>query len=328
MNEQLKEKFLVQDRIYRETEIVSPVLLDLINSAAVQRLKGINQLGIPDEFYHIKNFSRYEHSVGVMLLLKKLGASGEEQVAGLLHDVSHRAFSHIYDWVIGNSTKYGNDEELQDVGHGNFIRGSEIKDILARHGYTVERTTDYHNFSLLEQSLPELCADRVDYSLRELPVALAREIFHGLTVINGRIVCQNLDVAGKFSRAFLGLHTQHWGEYQAVARYYHFAEVLRRALTLGVISPGDFWTDDDNIVIKLKKTRDGQILNTLESLRQKSIPASNRSVVAYKKFRYIDPLVVTRTGLTRLSDADLEFKRMLEDARVRNKQGVVVPIRL
>lgn len=66
----------------------------------MQRLKGISQFRIPDKYYFKDNYSRFEHSIGVMVLLGKLGASQEEQIAGLLHDVSHKAFSHVYDWVV------------------------------------------------------------------------------------------------------------------------------------------------------------------------------------------------------------------------------------
>ena len=40
-----------------------------------------------------------------MLLIKKLGGSVEEQIAGLLHDVSHTAFSHVIDYVFDNKMK-------------------------------------------------------------------------------------------------------------------------------------------------------------------------------------------------------------------------------
>jgi HD superfamily phosphohydrolase len=46
---------IIQDRTYGATEIESEVILELIRSKSFQRLKGIAQFGIPDEFYHHKN---------------------------------------------------------------------------------------------------------------------------------------------------------------------------------------------------------------------------------------------------------------------------------
>lgn len=82
----------VFDKIYGREDIKEPVLQELLKTEPVLRLKGISQFGMPNRYYPFKGFSRYEHSVGVMLLLGRLGASVEEQVAGLLHDVSHLRF--------------------------------------------------------------------------------------------------------------------------------------------------------------------------------------------------------------------------------------------
>ncbi|MCH8317407.1 MAG: hypothetical protein IIA88_02745 [Bacteroidetes bacterium] len=60
------------DRIYGEEEITEPILIELIESPALQRLKNISQLGMPQEYNYKKVFSRYEHSVGVLILLRRL----------------------------------------------------------------------------------------------------------------------------------------------------------------------------------------------------------------------------------------------------------------
>jgi len=78
---------LIKDKIFGKVKINEPVLLELLKSPPILRLKSISQFGVPDKYYHIKNFNRYEHSMGVMILLRKLGATPEEQIAGLLHDV-------------------------------------------------------------------------------------------------------------------------------------------------------------------------------------------------------------------------------------------------
>ncbi len=64
--------------------------------------------------FPFKTVTRYEHSLGVYLLLRRLGAGPREQVAGLLHDVSHTAFSHAVDFVF-SSEEQDHHEALKPV---------------------------------------------------------------------------------------------------------------------------------------------------------------------------------------------------------------------
>ena len=90
---------IVLDSIYGE-HIVEGVLEELIVSKPVQRLKGIHQGGASYLVNEKWDVTRFDHSIGVMLLIKALGGSLEEQIAGLLHDVSYTAFSHVIDFVL------------------------------------------------------------------------------------------------------------------------------------------------------------------------------------------------------------------------------------
>lgn len=321
----MKESIFISDPVYGEREVKSPVLIELIDSQPLQRLKRINQFGIPDEFYHKENFSRFDHCTGVMFLLEHLGASEEEQAAGLLHDVSHMAFSHLYDWVVDDYTKPGGTESRQDDIHVDFIRNSEIPDILQTHGYNVDHLTNYHHFGLLERDSPDLCADRVDYSLREFPSDTAKKIYQGLTTYDDQIVCNNLETAQVFGREFLNLQMDHWGGYEALVRYHLFSGVLKRALEQEIIGLPDFSIDDGHIVDKLKHSSDSQIQKMLQFLRQKHLTQPNEGVRVFKKFRFIDPPFLTDEGLKRLSEHDDEYKQALNQAREKNNQGLLVP---
>ena len=124
----------IEDRVYGEEEIEERILIDLINCKSVQRLRGLAQYGFPDEYYHKNGFSRYEHSLGVLIFLRRLGAKLDEQIAGLLHDVSHTSFSHVIDWAIGNPER----EDFQDKNHLNIIKNSEIPGILEKYDFRYE----------------------------------------------------------------------------------------------------------------------------------------------------------------------------------------------
>jgi HD superfamily phosphohydrolase len=116
---------------------------DLIDSPTVQRLRRLKQLSGAYLTYPGAEHSRFSHSLGVMHLAGKIAARLEElgllteedcqkaRVAGLLHDIGHGPFSHIYEEILD---KYRGMTH-EDVGTW-LIEQGELKDILANHGYS------------------------------------------------------------------------------------------------------------------------------------------------------------------------------------------------
>ena len=318
----MQKKILIKDRLYGAHQITEPVIIELLRSKSVQRLKRINQFGIPDKYYHLKNFSRFEHSVGVMILIKTLGGSLEEQVAGLLHDVSHTAFSHIIDWVLGSSVK----ETYQDDRHEDMINSGEISRILKKYHYRPAQIADYHNFKLLERDIPDLCADRVDYSLREFPARIAQSLYPTLINYNNKIIFKDQRSARLFARNFLKLQKEHWGGFEAVSRYKLFSNALRIALKEGLIHTADFLNDDQYIIKKLSRVKDTRAKAILKLLEAKKLSLTKETEIVYKKFRYTDPEFLGGRGPKRLSSIDLKYKKYLEKQRIVNQKGIKVPI--
>lgn len=314
---------LLKDKVFGSFKIDSPVIIELINSKTLQRLKKISLYGIPKEFYHLEdNPSRFLHSVQVMLLLKSLRASEEEQIAGLLHDISHTAFSHVIDWVVGD----GKTENFQDDQHEAFLEKSEIFEILKKYKFDPKRISNHHNFTLLEQDIPDLCADRVGYSLREFPKKISNSCFKDLLNHNGKIVFRNRESAYFFAMNFLKRQMEHWGGFEAASRYRLFANVLKLALDKKIILFKDFWKDDEFVLKKLEKTKDKEIIKILTILRKKSLKNFPKSrEVVYKKFRHVDPEFLENGKLLRLSKVDMKFKKYLEKSREINKKGITLP---
>ena len=115
-----------KDSIYGEFDITEPVILALINSPVLQRLKGVSQAGYKPLYAKEIIVNRFDHSVGVCLLLNKYKAPIEEQIAGLIHDVSHSSFSHCIDYALkGGSEKK---HSLQDNVFDSFVKNSELKE--------------------------------------------------------------------------------------------------------------------------------------------------------------------------------------------------------
>lgn len=314
---------VVKDRIYGEFKIDSPAIEELLRSGPLKRLKKIAQYGIPAEFYHLRSYSRYLHSVGVMLLLKKFDASEEEQIAGLLHDVSHTAFSHLVDWFVGS----GETEDFQDRQHTQFIETSEVSRILKKHGFNPKRISDYHHFTLLEQDIPHLCADRLDYSLREFSKKVTMDCLQGLTTYKGRFVFKDKKSARLFAETFLKKQIEHWGGEEAVIRYTILAKTIERAIILKLIRFKDFWQYDQFILKKLRNSKDKLIQSNLTILRRKSLSGLKRSEkVLKKKFRHVDPDVLRNDKSIPLTKIDKNFAKILERQKEINRKGIRMPL--
>ena len=151
------------DTFYGPIDVEEPVLLELIESPAFQRLKCIHQYGVGYYTTHPEEYTRYDHSMGVFAVLRMKNCSLEEQIAGLLHDVSHTIFSHVGDWIFG---KHGQEKDYQNEIHAHFLSKSGLGTILEKYHFTIDQVLPGENFPALEQKLPNLCADRIDYNIQ------------------------------------------------------------------------------------------------------------------------------------------------------------------
>jgi HD superfamily phosphohydrolase len=78
-------------------------------------LRGIHQGGAIVLANPAINHTRFDHSVGVMLLIRHLGGSLREQLAGLLHNVSHTDFLHLIDYVLDMTGEDYHEQRYEEV---------------------------------------------------------------------------------------------------------------------------------------------------------------------------------------------------------------------
>lgn len=317
----------IKDPVYGEFEINEPVLIKLINSPSIQRLKRIEQFGLPKKLYLFPGFSRFEHSVGVMLLLRKLNANLDEQIAGLLHDVSHTAFSHLVDWVWGDPEK----EDYQDKILKKYILRSEIPRILRSHNLDLEKIISIKKFKLLERKSPEACADRVDYALREfhywLDKSIVRDCIENLAVYDNRMVFKNKSSAKLFGVNFLKLQNLHWGGKDTITRYFLFSRILKIAMKKKILKRKDFYVDDLHILNILKDSSDKDIDRIFKLLSKSLSLGFNPKkpfIFMRKKFRYVDPFFLQNEKILKLSKNDTGFKELLEVEKKINQAGIQI----
>lgn len=293
------------DRVYGRVSLDDPDLLALIEGPTFQRLRGIRQAGPSAISFPFKDVSRYEHSLGVFALLRALGADRKEQVAGLLHDISHTAFSHAVDFLV-TSDEQDHHESLKP----RFLHLPDVVAALDRLGYAPEDFHDDSRYPLLERPLPWLCADRLDYFLRDgMACQVVRRgdvsrILGSVRVVDSMIVLDDPAAARLAARLFEVMNRDWWASDVEAYIYNEFAVALRAAMAAGVLTEDDLSMGQDvEVLARLDAAGIPEVDSVLRRLRRFD-PARAAGYVPRiaAKQRRIDPPVVFGEGFRRLSE--------------------------
>lgn len=307
---------LYRDTVYGKIEIQEPVILDLIASPSLQRLKKIDQGGyISPYFPHAKPRTRFDHSVGVYLLLKIYGAPLDEQISGLIHDVSHSAFSHCIDYVLES----GNSKEQihQDNVFADFVSTSEIPAILQKHHISLKQVLNDDNFSLKERPLPDLCADRIDYSLRDAiafgEISNAFIFLDHLTVQNDQWIFKNFAAAERFATFFHRINTLYYCGIPSARMFLTVSAYLRYALQQHYILEADLYTTDQAVLDKIAPHRAKDThLQLLFDRMEGKIPCRNQPQGSGEKVlcksRFVDPFCFHDGKIMRVSEVNPDWR--------------------
>ncbi len=317
------------NRVFGSIDITEPVLLELIESPAIQRLKGIDQAGYrplwvkPDADIASEEFSRYSHSLGVCMLLRQYDAPLEEQIAGLLHDVSHSAFSHCVDYALEHGS--GATQEHQDEYFLDYVQQTEIPDTLTKYGYDPAYIFDQKNFPLLEQPLPDVCADRLDYVLRNAEAFLRswdtnhiQELLGNLSVQDNHWVFRTVSAAREFAELFKYLNDNYFASFLGAVMLQTVGDYLGYALQKKYIRFSDLYTTDQEVLAKLQpRHATDQTLNKLyRRMNDRTHVVNNPGDydrVAVCKSRIVDPRCIVDGKTARLSDVQPEWKSVVQE---------------
>jgi uncharacterized protein len=319
------------DSVHGEVLLEEPVLEELIRSRAVQRLTKVLQHGITGLLGITRPITRFEHSVGVMLLVRSLQGSVPEQIAALLHDVSHTAFSHVIDHVFSTPTGQSYHEQVKK----EYMAASDLPAILHRYGYNWEVFLPDEPYTLLEQPSPALCADRLDYVLRDgMALGLitpqeARWVLSQVSVVAGRLVMDEPTAARWLADTFMETDHRLWSNPQAVGLYELTARAIATGLQLGVITPDDIWTSDQELWDKLQPHPDQDLQRLLKAIHpatRVALDAQQADFWITPKIRTIDPAVRAGQQTIILSQIDSDYAQ--RRLTYLNRKQKVWPLRI
>ena len=147
---------IIQDTIHGTIKL-EEWQLEIIDTAAFQRLRRIKQLGFANLVYPGANHTRFEHSLGAMHLARKLVEDEEVVAAALLHDIGHTPFSHSGEKIIERYARRKH-EDVKGIIKENF------EEILDRHGIDVKKVIRKVKESPVSGDID---VDRMDYLVRD-----------------------------------------------------------------------------------------------------------------------------------------------------------------
>lgn len=304
-------------------------LLDAAHTPAMMRLKqvgmncGCEYTAFP-HFAHCGRYTRWDHGLGVGLVVWHFTGDMTQAMAGLLHDIATPVFAHTIDFLQGDHMK----QDSTEARTAELIDSSpEIQAILRNLGLQTADVADYHRYPLADNDLPRLSADRLEYTCGNLlhygflPLAeIARlygDITHGInelgepeltfrtpgravTFAEGALQCGRVYVCPEDRFAMESL-----------------ANLLNMAMSLGVITRKDLWTTEEQVIDKLTAHPEtgeawAHFRRYSRVISRKDRPEAGLWLQVRAKKRYIDPYVL---GRGRVSQLYPRFARMLEEFR-------------
>ncbi len=155
-----------------------PVFIEeLINTTEFKRLKNVGMnCGCEYTSFPIfakgKDYTRYDHSIGVALIIWNFTKDIKQSIAGLLHDISSPVFAHVIDFLNGDhETQESTEEKTEEIIENSL----EIQAILRRtYSYNKDLKSDIIKFKDITLNIVEgkiyFKGENVDLTKNELKI--------------------------------------------------------------------------------------------------------------------------------------------------------------
>ncbi|WP_044749306.1 HD domain-containing protein [Bacillus alveayuensis] len=175
---QLSEEKVFKDPVHRYIHVRDKIIWDLIGTKEFQRLRRIKQLGTTYLTFHGAEHSRFNHSLGVYEIIRRIiddvfvGRKHWDHserllclCAALLHDLGHGPFSHSFEKVFHL--------DHEDFTQAIILGDTEVNKVLRRMGDDFPKKVaeviakTYKNKLVVSLISSQIDADRMDYLLRD-----------------------------------------------------------------------------------------------------------------------------------------------------------------
>lgn len=177
-NAKLNEEKVFKDPVHSYIHVNDTVIWDLVATSDFQRLRRVRQLGTTYFTFHGAEHSRFNHSLGVYEIVRRIiddvfkdkpFLNEEERLlclcAALLHDLGHGPFSHSFEKVF----HYDHEEFTQAIIVGDTEVNRVLKKVSKGFPKKVAEVIGktYKNKLVVSLISSQIDADRMDYLLRD-----------------------------------------------------------------------------------------------------------------------------------------------------------------
>ena len=290
---------------------------EIINTPEFRRLKNVGMnCGCEYTSFPIfakgKNYTRYDHSIGVALIIWNFTKDVKQSIAGLLHDISSPVFAHVIDFLNGD---HENQESTEEKTEEIIENSKEIQAILRKYNLTTKDVYDYHMYPIADNDSPLLSADRLEYTIGNAyyygfkSMEELKDIYDDLTICKNElgedeISFRSLDKAKSFTSAALSNSKVYSSDVDRFSMQY-LADLLKSAVNKKVINLDDLYTTENEVIEKMEKDEEIKFLfdyfkNLSQIFTSKTKPEDGYWVNIPAKKRYINPLVVSKGRVSSL----------------------------
>ena len=315
LNNEIREYFSILSPTFPEW------LLEYINTPEMRRISKISISCGTDysSCYNIRYwYSNLEHSVGVALIIWNFTHDKKQTLAGLFHDIATPVFKHCIDFMNGDSeTQESTEERTTDI----IKNSKEIMSLLNRDGIKLEEVNDYKIYSIADNETPRLSADRFEYTFssgltffRIWELDKIKKMYNNIVVVKNEEGIEELGFKDEdVCEEYIHTISRIWPEWvsdtdRTVMQF--IADMCKSMSNAGYLTVDDLYSlSEAEVIYKFKSCKDNYLSDSFRKFQESDKVYKSTDYISDKycinvksKTRYVNPLVVTSDGISRIAD--------------------------